>query len=185
MDADKWSKWIWWGSGVLLATAVLLIALIASGLFDPQPIGSVLWTAQPVPLTLSGPERTVNWLGAPVVPAAYSMRLATNHFSGEQDVVYGLVIGSLWVGVSPLGYVEVLDGETAVLPLQPWPHVTATANEIWIDVQGGMATIRINRELLWTGETAVSGSQLGVWGQSWGETAVIHFPSVTLYGAGE
>ncbi len=169
----------------MLVTAFLLIALIARGVFDPQPLGPLLFTAQPAPLTLSSPERSVNWLDAPAVPATFSVLLATAHVSGEQDAAYGLVIDDLWVGVSPLGYVKVLDGETAVLPLQPWPHVTATANEIWIDVQGGMATIRINRELLWTGETAVSGSQLGVWGQSWGETAVIHFPSVTIYGAGE
>ncbi len=168
----------------MLATAVLLIILIASGLFDPRQVGHFQSAMAVEPLTIYAEGRTVRWLDVSKPPNAFSVRLDTTHASGEPDVVYGLAVGQFWIGVSPLGYVAVLDGETAVLPLQPWPHVTTTENEIWVDAQGGTATIRVNGELLWKGELTIQDSQIGVWGQSWGATAVIHFPTLTIYGEG-
>lgn len=160
---------------------LLLILLIASGVFDPKPVGSPQWTIQPGPLTLPTNERAVRWLDQSLPTSDFSLRLDTAHSSGELDVAYGVVIDNIWVGVSPLGYVTILAGETAVLPLQPWPHVTAGGNEIWLDRRENQVTIRINRELLWTGEATYDNRQVGLWGQSWGEMAVIHFPALTLY----
>ncbi len=183
MSMDRWRKWIGWGGVIMLATAVILVTLIASGLFDPQPVGPFQSAMALEPLTIPAGEQVVRRLDHSLPAGDFSVQLETNHASGEQDVVYGLAIGQLRVGVSPLGYVAVQDGETAVLPLQPWPHVTAAANEIWVDVRENTITIRINRELLWEGELTRQGNQFGVWGQSWGETAVIHFPTITFYGA--
>lgn len=174
-----------WSGVALLGTAVLLITLIASGLFNPQPLGNVQSAMAVEPLTIAAEGQTVRWLDISPLPGNFSLQLQTTHANGEQDVVYGLALGQFWIGVSPLGYVAVLDGETAVLPLQPWPHVTPTANEIWVDVQGGTTTLRINGELLWKGELALQDDQIGVWGESWGATAVIHFPTLTIYGEGE
>lgn len=178
MGKRDWQEWVMGGTAVFF---LLLILLIASGVFDPQPVGSPQWAIQLDPLILLANERAVRWLDTPLPDNDFSLRLDTAHSSGELDVAFGLVIDNFWVGVSPLGYVTILAGETAVLPLQPWPHVTAGGNEIWLDRRENQITIRINRELLWTGKATFTSWQVGVWGQSWGETAVIHFPALTLY----
>ncbi|MCA9936652.1 MAG: hypothetical protein KC415_22105 [Anaerolineales bacterium] len=192
------SEFVWqrrvlrWGVGVGLGTAVLLIILIASGLFDPKPVGPF----QPaINLTLTIPEegRAVRWLDAPLPPGDFSVRLMVeSEGAGEQgckgDIftpapllpcppafpTTGLLLGSapLWVGVSPLGYVEIMDGETAVLPLQTWVHVRPSANEIWVDMRDETMTVRVNRELLWQGEVTLMGRQVGISGE--GKAGVVN-----------
>lgn len=161
--------------GVL--TGILLMAL---GVFDPKPIGCVTWQTQPSALTIPPQAGITRWLNAPVLAADFSLRLQTNHRRGEVDVVYGLALDDLRVGLSPLGYALVMVGETAVLPLQPWPHITPAGNEIWLDVRGSRVTIRLNRELLWTGEVTLTHRQVGIWGESWGETAVVEMERLQL-----
>ncbi len=117
----------------------------------------------------------------PLPAGNFSLRLATTHVSGEKDVAYGLAVAEFRVGISPLGYVLVQMGEADVFPLQPWPHITPDANEIWLDVQGADVAVRLNGELLWSGAVAFTDRQVSIWGESWGETAVVNFPTLTLY----
>ena len=87
------------------------------------------------------------------------------------------------MAISPLGYVLVQQGDTAVLPWQPWPHVRLeeSPNEIWIDIQGEEITVRINRELLWQGVHSLPTRNLGLFGENFGETAVYTFPSLEIF----
>ncbi len=156
------------------------ILLMATGIFDPKPIGRVTWQMKPGELTLPPQADIVRWLDAPMLPTNFSLCLRTNHLRGEADVAYGLALDELRVGVSPLGYALVLVGETDVLPLQPWPHITPAGNEIWLDVHGSRVTMRLNRELLWTGEVTLPHRQVGIWGESWGETAVVEMERLQL-----
>jgi hypothetical protein len=135
--------------------------------------------------TIAAESLQVTWLEE-VTAASYSVRATAVHQSGELDMIYGLVLGSemdyLAVAVSPLGYVSLWQGDRMLLPLQPWPHVHpgSQPNEIGVDVKKDQLTIRINREILWVGAVNMAGS-VGVMGQSWGEAAVIHFPSIQLF----
>ena len=112
---------------------------------------------------------------------------------------YGLIIGdekrSLVVAVSPLGYAAIWErgargDQTLVwLPWQTWPHVATgdASNEIWVDVepQGDQdkVSVRINRELQWTGQAAARGDQVGLWAASFGDEAGVEFQQLTQFDA--
>ena len=178
----------WLGLLLLLVLAAGL-ALVSAGMFDP-PLNGTVWRERPLPLstqTIPPESHTLVWLDEPLPDTDYSLRLTAVHQSGEPDAGYGLMVGSegrsLAVLVSPLGYVTVRLGETAVVPWQPWPHVRTgmEPNEIWLNMGGvegnGRAAVRINRELLWTGEVGVLAGQVGLVGESHGrrETAVVRW----------
>lgn len=189
---EREARWLN-GIGILLAgTAVVLITLIAVGTFDPKPVGELQWE-RPLPThTIAAHSQQIIWLALPTPASNYSLRLTTSHESGETDVLYGLVVGDaenyLATAVSPLGYaafslqssVSSLQPSAFSLSYAPWPHVRPDVNEIWLDGVDGRVTISINRELYWSGEAA-SGGQVGLWVESFGETAVIAFPSLQFY----
>lgn len=172
----------------LLATAVLLIILIAAGVFDPKPVGELQATLPTTSLSRDQSGQTILWLDVPIPAGDFSVRGTAVFQQGNPDSGIGLALGgdggSLVVGVSPLGYVLVQQGDKAVLPWQPWPHVglADAPNEIWIDVRGGEVTVRLNRELLWQGPYGVAKRQLGLFSEVFGEeTAVYTFPTLELF----
>lgn len=171
----------------LLATAVFLIILIAAGVFDPKPVGTLNTTLPAATLTSKQSGQTIRWLTEPLPASDFSLRGTAVWLSGTQDSGAGLAIGdenhNLIVAVSPLGYVMVQQNGDMALPWQPWPHVRlgSAANEIWLDVTGGEVTIRINRELLWQGNYDLSGNSLGLFGENFGETAVFSYQTIQIY----
>jgi hypothetical protein len=171
----------------LLATAVFLIFLIATGVFDPKPIGERQTTLPETSLTVNEPGQTITWLDEALPEGDFSVRGTAVYQSGSLDSGVGLALGDetgqFIVAVSPLGYVLVQQDETAVLPWQPWPHVRleSNPNEIWIDVQGQEITVRINRELLWQGTYSLPTQTPGLFGENFGETAVYAFPTLEIF----
>ena len=172
---------------ILLVTAVLLILLIASGVFDPKPVGE-LHTMLPVTtLTVDQPGQTIRWLDEPLPAGEFSVRGTAVFQSGELDSGVGLAVGdeeeAFVVAVSPLGYVLVQQADETLLPWQPWPHVQleGNPNEIWIDVRGSEVAVRLNRELLWQGELPLTARKLGLFGENFGETAVYTVTTIELF----
>lgn len=178
---------------ILLGAAVVVV-LILSGVFDPQPVGSLAWNAEPGKVRIAAGNRHIEWLAdtpTPTLPPAYTLRLTAARSSGETDSAYGLAIGKademLVIAVSPLGYVNIEQGGKPILPWQTWPHVRTgeQSNEIWLDVRpsGIMSqlTVRLNRELLWSGELELSSTEIGLAAESFGETAVINFQRLELF----
>lgn len=168
-----------------LSFILLIVWLVSAGYFDPKPVGSLRWQKSLPPQTVVAGPAQIMWLEV-VKTADYSVRTTVMYQSGEKDIIYGLALGSesdyLVVAVSPLGYVSLWQGGTVIMPLQTWPHVhmDSAPNEIWVNVEQAQLTVHLNREILWTGDSSV-GSGIGVMGQSWGETGVIHIPSVQLF----
>ena len=71
------------------------------------------------------------------------------------------------------------------MPWRTWPHVRLEqeSNEIWVDVQERKITsVRFNRELLWQGEVAAKGQQVGLWAQSFGGLTEIDFQLLESFG---
>lgn len=171
----------------LLATAVFLIILIASGVFDPKPIGELQTLLPSTDLNVSDTGQTITWLAEPLPTGDFSVRGTAVWQSGSLDSGAGLVLGDensqFIVAVSPLGYVLVQQDETAVLPWQPWPHVRLEddPNEIWIDVRGEEITVRVSRELLWQGSYDLPRRKLGLFGKNFGGTAVYTFPTLEIF----
>lgn len=170
----------------LLAAAVLLISLIASGVFDPKPVGTRQTTLPATRLPISQAGQMIRWLDEPLPEGDFSVRGTAVLQSGNPDSGVGLALGNdeqaFVVAVSPLGYVLVQQAGEPLLPWQPWPHVRPddTANEIWIDVRGEAITVRLNRELLWQGNYSLSTRSLGLFSEGFGETAVYTFPILEL-----
>ena len=182
MDVNRF----WRGTAVLLFGTIVFVALlIGFGVFDPKPLGEVRWQKSVEVVQIGAGEREVLWLDE-YVSGVFSVRGTAVYQSGEKDIIYGLVLGDdddyLAVAVSPLGYVTVWQSDIVLMPLQPWPHVHTGngTNEFWVDVAGDGVTVWLNREVLWVGEVAVAGG-VGVIGESWGETAVIEFPTIELF----
>lgn len=175
------------GLVALLATAVLLIILIASGLFDPKPVGERQKTLPTTTLAVDQPGQTIRWLDAPLPAGDFSVRGTAVFQSGNPDSGIGLALGdeaqAFVVAVSPLGYVLVQQAGMPLRPWQPWPHVQLddAANEIWIDVRGQVITVRLNRELLWQGEHSLPTRSLGLFGEGFEATAVYTFPTLELF----
>ena len=171
----------------LLAAAVFLIILIASGVFDPKPIGERQTTLPATSLTVDKPGQTIIWLDERLPSGDFSVRGTAVYQSGSLDSGVGLALGDensqLIVAISPLGYALVQQDDTAVLPWQPWPHVRLeeNPNEIWIDVQGEEITVRINRELLWQGNRSMPTRNLGLFGENFGETAAYTFSTLEIF----
>ena len=171
----------------LLATAVLLIILIGSGVFDPKPVGELQKTLPATTLAVDQPGQAIKWLDTPLPDGDFSVRGTAVFQSGNLDSGVGLALGdaddALVVAVSPLGYVLVQQADEVLLPWQPWPHVQLddALNEIWIDVRGREVAVRLNRELLWQGPVNFASRRLGLFAEGFGETAVYTFPAIEIY----
>ncbi len=171
----------------LMATAVFLIILIASGVFDPKPVGERQTTLPTTTLAVSEPGQTILWLDQMLPEGDFSVRGTAVYQSGSLDSGVGLALGDensqIIVAISPLGYVLVQEDDTAVLPWQTWPHVQLedAPNEIWINVRGEEVTVRINRELLWQGLVSLPTRNLGFFGENFGETAVYAIPTIDIF----
>ena len=189
-----------WLALLLLAALIIGVFLVSASVFDP-PVNGVTVEERPLPspTTLSPDRPFLAWLDGSLPVTNYTLRLTAVHKSGEPDVGYGLIIGdediasgdgdiAVTVLVSPLGYVAVRVGETAVVPWQPWPHVHTGAepNEIWLNVGGvegnGGVSVRINRELLWAGEVGHLPGRVGLVGENYGggETAVVQWAKLEV-----
>lgn len=202
---NECGHWLRWAAVLSLLAAVIAIGLIATGVFDPRPIGAEQWqrplTAEVIPAN----SRRLIWLDGPLPGQRYSVRLTVAFQSGEPDISYGLVLGNetehLAVAVSPLGYVAIwqetnkqlpvlfsLQPSANPLPWQTWPHVKTGAepNEIWVDVDqasdptNSLITVRINREWLWSGKVEIPEAQIGLLVESFGEAAVVDFQNLQL-----
>lgn len=181
-----------WAALGLAVTAVTLLSLILSGVFDPKPMGQPVWTADPMQITIPANESKMVWL-RPLPSANFSVRLTAVHQSGSPDSAIGLILGSdqqnIRATISPLGYTAVIPSSgqatpgTPPQPAAPFPHVRSGTdpNEIWVDVVKGRLTVRVNRELLWSGDVGELKGTLGVWGESYGDTAVYQLPQMVVY----
>ncbi|KAA3659334.1 MAG: hypothetical protein DWQ04_22625 [Chloroflexi bacterium] len=209
MNADERrfeEKWLQMLRGTAVSLLVLGIVgsfLVRSGLFDPKPVGELQESFQPVGKITVGEDRKVEWLDVTMPDGDFSVRGTAVYQSGSPDSLYGFLLGNetenIIVAVSPLGYVTIEQSTVnnqqstinqppahspqSLFPFQTWPHVrTGTVpNEIWIDVIGNQVTVWLNRELLWVGEVDIVGRQIGVVGESFGETAVFDFKQIQLF----
>ena len=178
---------------LLLLTILLLVGFTASGWGDPHPLGELVQTVQPGVMVIPATGEQLTWLETELLRKRFSVRLTAVYQSGERDIGYGLLLGTLHtttaIKLSPLGYLTIaqspisnLQSPISLLPWQTWPHVRPNQNEIWLDVDGSQWTVRVNRELLWVGEVAGRVERVGVVGEGFGEeTAVIAFPTLELF----
>lgn len=186
-------------TGALVGVALLVVGLIAGGIFDPRPYGSLIRTDHPATFTHretaeSFVPQSPPWSSD--APDRFSMRLTAAMAGGEEDSGYGMALvtpsGRLVVGVSPLGYAAVLEesaGEDPAGPMtwRPWPHVRTgpEANEIWLDVDNegdhAQVTAWINREQFWQGELDGPATGVGLWQTTFGEPSTVDFRSLEWY----
>ncbi|HIP71176.1 MAG TPA: hypothetical protein EYH05_07250, partial [Anaerolineae bacterium] len=66
--------WLKTGTLLMAVTAVTLLLLILSGIFDPKPIGQPVWTAEPGQLIIPADESKIVWL-RPLPQTNFSVRL--------------------------------------------------------------------------------------------------------------
>ncbi len=188
-------RWLIRAAVLLLLVAALAILVIASGVFDPSPAGTLRWRLEGKRMLLSPQSRDIIWLEEQVPDFPITIRMTASHNSGEEDIGYGLTLGDeaayLAVAVSPLGYLAIWESDVQsggstdsyLLEWKTWPHVktASSPNEIWVDIVGNRASVRINREWLWEGEITSGSENIGLLGESFAETAVIDFESVELF----
>lgn len=187
--------------GLIRVTAVFLLLIIAllagwvgSGWGDPQPLGALTQVIEPGTMVIpEGGDRVMSWLETGELGGRFSVRLTAVFQSGERDIGYGLLLGSpqtaTAIKLSPLGYLTIQQSPISnsqspisILPWQTWPHVRPDRNEIWVDVDKTVLTVRVNRELLWVGELVEPVVRVGVVGEGFGEeTAVVAFPILELF----
>jgi hypothetical protein len=177
---------------LVVGGAAVTLVLVLSAVFDPKPMGAPVWSSQTGQIRVEANVRSVQWIeNSFALPLTYTLRLRAARLHGELDSSYGLVVGErgnpLIVALSPLGCVTIEHGDAAVLPWQTWPHVKTgdQINEIWLDVRPlgptSQITVRINRELLWSGEIALSGSEVGLLVESFGEPTTVDFSHLELF----
>jgi len=184
-------RWVARAAVLLLLVSTLAIGLIASGVLDPRPAGTLRWQLKERRMQLTAQSREIIWLEDQVPAAPITIRLTAAHEMGEEDIGYGLVLGDetsyLAVAISPLGYLAIWESDGTVdsylLPWQTWPHVEteSSPNELWVDIVGNRAAVRINREWLWEGEIRNSSGKTGLLGESFAKPAVIDFETVELF----
>jgi hypothetical protein len=187
----------------LMAITLLAVGLIVLGVFDPKPIGKLSFRRE-LNRQVTVVDESQEQLVQKPSSDEFSVRFSGGLSSGNPDVGYGLKIGdsqnSVIVAVSPLGYVTIMerlaqdiapgiDGQRIdemayILPWQTWPHVSdgTTGNEIWVDIkESKLVSVRINRELLWTGALPLAGTDIEFWAESYDAPATIDLHYVELY----
>ena len=146
-------------------------------------------------MRLSPQSRDIVWLEEQVPDSPITIRMTASHKSGEEDVGYGVLLGDeaayLAVAVSPLGYLAIWESDVQsgdstdsyLLEWQTWPHVKteSSSNEIWVDIVGSRASVRVNREWLWEGEIITGSENVGLLSESFAETAEVDFESIELF----
>ncbi len=176
------------GAVLLWGTAVFLITLIATGTFDPQPVGAKVWSQSLQTIAIPAKTQKMTWLDERIPKQSFSVRLTAVLTAGDLDSGYGLALGNddnaLIIALSPLGYATIEQNGQTLLPWQPWPHVKTGngCNEIWVEWVDEQLMVRVNRELLWAGEVEMPAGNLGVYGESFVDTAVVEFREIELYG---
>lgn len=189
-------------AALLFGGVALLVVLIAGGMFDPRPFGSLLRHDRPgVHALPAASERAIPqsppWLpDAP--PRRFSVRLTAALTGGDVDSGYGLALTDgaeqLLIAVSPTGAVVVREADgsappTYHLPWQPWPHVRpgTAENEIRLDVTrtdaGAEVTAWVNRERLWHGATDWTPSDVALWLGSFDGPASVEFRALDWFSA--
>lgn len=200
---EGWPQWLRAAIFLVIAGSLALVSLIVAGAFDPQPLGDVAAEFVLDQAAVVGGQELLQWPAPEIGDSArnsHTWQLTAAHSNGEIDSGYGLALGddqrALVVAVSPLGYAAVWERDeqgrhTADwLPWQPWPHVKTAQglNEIWIDVvpegAADQVTVRINRELLWSGQVAALAGSAGIWASSVGNNATIDFQRLVRYDDG-
>lgn len=188
---DPW-RWLNWSAVLIFSGAVIMIALISAGVFDPEPIGR-LQAALPLQLVDVGREgQRLGWLDRMAPASDYSLRLTAALAGGDQDSAYGLAVGDeahyLAAAFSPTGYVAFWrqdgDAREKIIPWRTWPHVRPEfeANELWLDVEDGHLTaIRTNREILWQGQQALTGRSIGLWAETFAGPASFDFRQLEIF----
>jgi hypothetical protein len=181
---------------VLLVLVLLIVGLILGGVFDPKPLGELKFRHE-----LERRVKVDDVYQEPLlqIPSSgpFSVRMGASWISGNPDIGYGLKLGngehSVVIAVSPLGYVTIMESDRSVaapanqvhqLPWQTWPHVSKTdeSNEIWVDIEDSNLTmVRINRELLWTGQLPLAESDVDFWAQSFGEPGIVNLEYIELF----
>jgi hypothetical protein len=181
-------RWLQVGGVVMGVTAVCLIALIASGMFDPKAIGEPVQTWENKRVTAVAHQQNITWLPGQLPPGNFSLRATLAQQSGEPDSGAGMLLANdcanIIIALSPLGYATIQQQPLITgFPWQPWPHVRTGSqpNEIWVDVEDGQMEVRINRELLWAGESPFIPERVGIYGESWGMDAVYNFQQIQLF----
>lgn len=187
------TSWDWVRSSLvfLLVATVLGITTITAGFFDPKPLGRHISHFTLSSHEIASRSLQIWWLDIPKSKNSMTLRLTAKLQDGELDSGYGIALGgqaaSLIVAVSPVGYLSVyelnkINGDFEIarqfIPWQTWPHVNKKTeqNEIWVDIEGGYATsIRVNRELLWQGNILLPADDIGLYGESFGESATFAY----------
>lgn len=182
-------RWLGLAAVLLLVATVAAISLISTGLFDPQPLGEQVSRQTLSPRTVAAGETGLFWTDTPLPETPASLRLDAEGGT-KATAGYGLAVGNpeeyLGAAVSSAGYVALWQQAGSernyLLPWQPWPHVRPDAsNEMQIDVDGEQITIRVNRELLWQGESQLHGRQVALLGQGFADEATIFFQTLTRF----
>jgi hypothetical protein len=190
-------RWLIGAAILILVAAVISIGLIAGGVFDPAPLGALQWELQERQLDVASQSREIAWLQEEVPEAAITIRAMGTLESGEEDIGYGLVWGDeqsyVAFAVSPLGYLALWEAmqsgdatmENYFLQWQTWPHVKEDhePNEIWVDITGDHASVRVNREWLWEGDIGERTRRVGLLGESFAGSSVVNFSKVELFAA--
>ena len=188
-------RWLIGVAVLLLIVMVLAIGAIASGIFDPALAGPLQWRLNGGQIAVAPQSRHVTWLEEEIPQTDFTIRATGAFIRGEEDSGYGLTFGDeenyLAVAVSPLGYLAIWQSDlntsaindSYLLQWQTWPHVKGDheLNEIWIDIAGDQASVRINREWLWEGKIGRKSRRIGLLGESFGEGALFDFRSVELF----
>ncbi len=188
-------RWLIGAAVLLLVVIVVAIGLIASGVFDPVLAGPRQWQVNGKQIAVPPQSRRVSWLAEEIPDSNLTIRVTGALEKGEKDSGYGLTFGDeenyFAVAVSPLGYLAIWESrlhtdtrnDSFLLPWQTWPHVKREheLNEIWVDISGEKASVRINREWLWEGEIGSKSRGIGLLGESFAETALFDFPSIELF----
>lgn len=187
-------------AAAVVILSAFAVALIAAGVFDPQPLGPLIHTDKPGRHSLNETGERNFAVPAPWVadatPDSFSVRLVATYIDGELDSGYGLALGDdtgrLVVALSPLGYAAIWeeagpDEITYHLPWQTWPHIRmgGADNEIWLDMVGdrGRAnlTARINREVLWQGLVDLHPDTISLYQSTFGAPVTTDFRTLEWF----
>ncbi|MEK7310819.1 MAG: hypothetical protein AAB382_02500 [Chloroflexota bacterium] len=171
--------WLWRAVRLGLAVLVVVVAgfviVVASGVADPRPVGSLKWEEKWIvdsgQWVVFGEKVEIGEgkleivlergeIGGAVTRsegAEYTFEVAGGQADGEIGAAYGIVFGYespesyIAAMINGNGYVEVVSADGREwMAWQQWPNILlgTEANRLRVDVQGGQGLIRINDEVL-------------------------------------
>lgn len=154
----QWQRWAliaaFW---LVIVVSLIIVAVIALGLTNPDPIGEVILMQEPNTRIIQPNAETVDYQSIDVsLSPPGSVEVIMKQAAGPPEASYGITLSptsdasdqGISLRVSTSGLIEVTNADEAIMQPQMWPHIRGLGedNRLRFDVRDEQVEVWVNYE---------------------------------------